>query len=62
MAKQTVDLKTLVWQSCLFLFLAGCTGQKTFDANNTPQAPAPRPSAAEEAAVLASTLQIAMYA
>lgn len=63
MAKQTFDLKTLVWQSGLFLLLlAGCTAQKTFAANNSPQAPAPQPSAAEEAAILASTLQLAMYA
>lgn len=62
MAKHTIDLKALVWQSGLFLLLlAGCTAQKTFAANNTPQAPAPRPSAAEEATMLASTIQVAMY-
>ena len=62
MTKQTIDLKTLVWQSGLFLLLlAGCTAQKLLAAHNTPQAPAPRPSAAEEATILASTIQIAMY-
>jgi len=62
MAKHTVDLKTLVWRSGLFLLLlAGCVAEVPGTGKVEPEAPMPQPSAAEEAAVLASTLQIAMY-
>lgn len=62
MSKQRVDLKALILQSgLLLLVLSGCAAQKTFAANSGPRTPAPRPAAAAEAAILASTLQIAMY-
>lgn len=62
MRMQRVDLKALLLQSGLFLLLfAGCSAQRVDDDGQASQAPSPRLSSTEEAAILASTLQIAMY-
>jgi len=61
MRMQRVDLKAFLQSGLFLLLLAGSAAQRTDGGGEASQAFTPRPPAAVEAAILASTLQIAMY-